>query len=115
MNYCTFSVASLVAQNFIGERPKGLQINHNDGNKLNNYASNLEYVTAKENVLHAYKNGLTPSGEKNCNSKLSNKDVLKIRKMWPTKNFTTRQLAKKFKVSSTNIVRIIHRKMWKYI
>jgi hypothetical protein len=37
-----------------------LQINHKDGNKLNNDLSNLELVTASENVKHAYRTGLTP-------------------------------------------------------
>ena len=34
------------------------QVNHKDGNKLNNNIKNLEWVTASENQLHSYKNGL---------------------------------------------------------
>lgn len=30
------------------------QINHKDGNKLNNYLENLEWASAKENVVHSY-------------------------------------------------------------
>lgn len=33
-------------------------MNHKDGNKLNNNIKNLEWVTASENQLHSYKNGL---------------------------------------------------------
>ena len=47
-----FTVHSLVAQEFIGEYPKGLVINHIDENKANNRAENLEYVTQKENINH---------------------------------------------------------------
>lgn len=37
---------------------KSLVVNHKDGNKLNNYYKNLEYITQSENVVHAHKNQL---------------------------------------------------------
>jgi hypothetical protein len=50
------SVHSLIAATFIGERPKGHVINHKDYNRRNNNASNLEYLTQKENLAHSYDN-----------------------------------------------------------
>lgn len=41
---------------------ENLQINHIDGNKQNNHISNLEWVTASQNIKHAYSMGLaTPN------------------------------------------------------
>ena len=44
----------LVAEAFIWERPKWCQVNHIDWNKSNNNVDNLEYVTAKDNIIHAW-------------------------------------------------------------
>ena len=48
----SFNVHRLVAETFIGLSDK--QVNHIDGDSHNNKLSNLEYVTASENVIHAY-------------------------------------------------------------
>jgi len=41
---------------------ENLQVNHIDGNKLNNSLVNLEWCTDSENKIHAYKNGLMIGG-----------------------------------------------------
>lgn len=48
----------LIAEHFIPNPNNLPQINHKDGNKLNNDISNLEWVTVAENVIHAYEHGL---------------------------------------------------------
>lgn len=54
------SIHTLVAKYFLnnGNDIIGKQVNHIDGNKLNNNVSNLEIVTGTENVNKAHDNGL---------------------------------------------------------
>lgn len=56
-------VHSLVASTYIEERPPGFQVNHKDGNKLNNCVENLEYVSQRDNLLHAMRTGLHDNPE----------------------------------------------------
>ena len=75
----------LLAEHFIPNPLNKIQVNHKDGNKLNNNLSNLEWVTHKENVQHAFKNGLMKfnpkKGEEHYNSIFTNKIAKEIREL----------------------------------
>ena len=70
--YKTFKVHRLVALAFIENPENKSDVNHMDKNKLNNYLSNLEWMTRQENNIHRCK------GVKVTNNK--NKEVLRIDK-----------------------------------
>lgn len=54
----TFLLHRVVATLFIPNPHNYPEVNHKDGNKLNNHYKNLEWVTRPVNVQHAYKTGL---------------------------------------------------------
>ena len=57
------TVHRLVADTFYDGDHEGLQVNHIDGNKQNNFIGNLEFCTGSQNVKHAYDTGIRrPSG-----------------------------------------------------
>ena len=61
----------LVANTFIPNPNCKTEVNHRDGNKLNNNVCNLEWVTSAENKQHARKTGLSIYNRPSLGIKLS--------------------------------------------
>ena len=51
------TVHSLIAETFIGTRPEGMEVCHNDGIKTNNRVDNLRYGTRSDNTLDKVRHG----------------------------------------------------------
>jgi len=110
-----YRIHRLVALAFIPNPENKRTINHIDGIKINNEVTNLEWCTQKENIHHAMDTGLMQKGEKHGQAKLSEDQVLKIRRLYKTGDYTYRALGKIFDVAHSHIRNIINRKTWTHI
>lgn len=107
------SVHRLVASSFIPNPFNLPQVNHIDGCKENNHVSNLEWVSASENILHAFRTELIiPArcdGMHNNMAKLTNDDVAAIR----CSHLSAKDAANKYHVSESTIYKIRSGARWK--
>lgn len=119
--YIVYFIHRLVALCFVENPNDYPMINHKDGNKQNNHYTNLEWCTAKQNHEHALLNNLDKGivGEKNLKNKLSEKDVLQIRKDYELsleKGYKFyNKYCKIYNVSNETIRHICKRKTWNNI
>ena len=105
----------LVAICFI-PNPDGLaEVNHKDGDKLNNHVDNLEWVSRHQNQQHAFETGLnTNLGSKNGRAILSEQDALDIYQLL-LDGLTENDIAKRFSVDKNSIKNIKYKKNWGHI
>jgi hypothetical protein len=114
--HCAVMVHQLVAWAFIGPPPytaegELMQIDHVDGNTLNNDYRNLEYVTLQENHHRATVMGLKPSGERHGRRKLTAEQVRMIREMAMPKWMA----AEIFGIHPTQVANIRRYRRWKHV
>lgn len=112
-----FSLHKIVANNFIPNNNLiRNQINHKDGNKLNNKINNLEWCTAKENAFHSIQNGLNKTiapGDDHQGAKLTTHEVKIIRRVFLDGEVSVKNLCDKYNLKELTIRRIIHNRTWK--
>ena len=110
------TIHRLVAKAFIPNPNNYTQVNHMDGNKKNNTVENLEWVSAAQNVQHAWATGLINSdhmlGSNHHKAKVSEQDVKDIR---ANTELTRKQLAEKYKISPSTLADIINKRTWTHI
>jgi hypothetical protein len=90
------SVHSLVALAFLGERPDGYDICHNDGNPRNNTPKNLRYDTRSNNAKDRFLHGRNKLNERDY------QDIRWLRGM----NVSQVEVAQMYGVSKRNVTLI---------
>lgn len=98
----------LVAKAFVPGHFEGATVNHIDGDKTNNCAENLEWVTKADNTRHQWETGLVNlRGERHPNSKLTNGDAEEVKRRLAAGD-SQAAIARHFGVSDTLIWCIKH-------
>jgi hypothetical protein len=108
-----YFIHRLVASAFINNKENKPQVNHIDGNKINNMVNNLEWCTNIENQRHAKENNLKKClfGTDVYNHKINNKIALEIY----NSNDSQRKIAQKYNVSQRLVLNIKKRRAWSHI
>ena len=106
----------VIAETFIGPRPLGMQVNHKDGDKDNNAASNLEYVTPSANVRHSLDELKVKRtrGEGHGLHKLTESDVRDIRARRAAGE-EIQSITASYPVNQSTIERVIYRQTWRHV
>lgn len=108
----SFLVHQLVAKAFIDNPENRKEINHSNSIRFDNRVGNLEWSTRSENMKHAHQFGKKSNvGTKNPRCKLSEDDVHNIRESTEP----TSEIANRFRISKSTVIRIKNRKIWKHL
>ena len=112
-------VHRLVAEAFLPNPQHKPAVNHINGCKTDSNVSNLEWVSASENMAHAHNNGLRPilntQGEKNGFAKLTEAEVIQIKQLLSDGKLTQKTIGSQFNISRSTVKSIKSGRRWSYL
>lgn len=108
-----FNIHRLVGLHFLPNPLNLPEINHINGNKLDNSINNLEWCSRNKNIQHAFSNGLMPIkiGQDNRNSILTNEKVLEIY----NSNIGPRELSRRLNLTYSLVAQIKNGTKWTHV
>lgn len=112
-----FYVHRLVAQKFLDSPEQHqIQVNHIDGDKSNNHHSNLEWVSAKENIKHMHENGLNKGrAEHGTTVTLPNEVIAEAYLAVKSGRQGVREAADKYGMPRTTLSSIVNKRSRKHV
>lgn len=103
---------------FIGAIPRGMTVNHKDGDKLNNHPANLEVMSLEDNTRHSlyvlgnrYAASPYTRGHLNVNAKLTPEDVVAMREDYSS-GVSYREVAKRYGISGPSAYDVVTNKSY---
>lgn len=107
----------LVLEAFVGPCPPGLECRHLNGIRSDCRLSNLKWGTKAENYEDMVRHGtfVLQRGELDGNAKLTEVEVLEIRRLYATGGISQAALARRYRVSPTLICMVVRRLRWRHI
>lgn len=112
--YIYRTVHTLVLSIWGPTRPKGMECNHKNGNRLDNRIENLEWVTTLENIRHSItvlKKDMR--GSKHPSAKITEQDVFKMKELRAL-GYSYEKIARQFNLGRSQTTRIIKGKKWSH-
>ena len=104
----------VVYEEYIGEIPAGMFVCHRNDIPWDVTPSNLFLVTAQDNMDDKVSKDRQVRGEASWNSKLTEIQVLEIRRLCGA-NMSKQSIAEKYNVHKRTIYKIVYRQSWRHI